>query len=308
MITIERILCPTDLSPQSDGALHYGIALARAYEAKLFVCHCPEALLLADQAGRGEIERLFRGEIASHVGRAAQAPPGWEGSVLWGEPATAIVAEAKRRRADLIVMQSRRRPHAAALLGSTAEAVCHTAPCPVLVTHPREREWVGAATGEVGIARLLVAHDFSACSEAALSYGLALAEEYQGELHLLHVLPPDAGPDAPQNEWLRSSAEDRSQQARRRLRSAIPKEAYLWCEVEPVVREGSPSREVLAYAAEYGIDLICLGVRGASYGLRTFYGSTVDQVLRRSPCPVLVARPLPARAGESRQARAGVSG
>ena len=42
-ITIERILCPTDFSPESEEALRYAIALARAYEAKLFVCHSVES-------------------------------------------------------------------------------------------------------------------------------------------------------------------------------------------------------------------------------------------------------------------------
>ena len=39
-MTIKRILCPTDLSAGSDEALRYGLALARAYEAKLIAFHC----------------------------------------------------------------------------------------------------------------------------------------------------------------------------------------------------------------------------------------------------------------------------
>ncbi|HEY0764605.1 MAG TPA: universal stress protein [Pyrinomonadaceae bacterium] len=35
MIKVERILCPTDLSIESDEALRYAVALARIYEAKL---------------------------------------------------------------------------------------------------------------------------------------------------------------------------------------------------------------------------------------------------------------------------------
>ena len=37
MIKVNRILCPTDLSTESDAALRYAVALARAYEAKLFL-------------------------------------------------------------------------------------------------------------------------------------------------------------------------------------------------------------------------------------------------------------------------------
>ena len=37
--------------------------------------------------------------------------------------------------------------------------------------------------------------------------------------------------------------------------------------------------------------MICMGVRGAGFGLRTLFGSNTDRVLRQAPCPVLIARP-----------------
>ena len=46
-IDFERILCPTDLSHESDEAMRYAIDLALAYEAKLFVCHCVGSSLSA---------------------------------------------------------------------------------------------------------------------------------------------------------------------------------------------------------------------------------------------------------------------
>jgi nucleotide-binding universal stress UspA family protein len=55
---------------------------------------------------------------------------------------------------------------------------------------------------------------------------------------------------------------------------------------------GQPYREILNYAENNNIDLICLGAHGAGYGMRTLFGSNVDRVLRQAPCPVLVARPL----------------
>jgi nucleotide-binding universal stress UspA family protein len=108
-------------------------------------------------------------------------------------------------------------------------------------------------------------------------------------------LPPRTEPDTPEYEWLRPGDEGGFQQAVRRLKNAIPAEAYLWCEVKQVVREGKPYREVLAYATEQNIDLICLGVRGAGSGWRALFGSNADRVLRRAPCPVLIARPLTPR-------------
>src|SRR6185369_13772765 len=42
MVKIERILCPTNLSTESDEALRYAIALAGAYDAKLLLLHCAD--------------------------------------------------------------------------------------------------------------------------------------------------------------------------------------------------------------------------------------------------------------------------
>jgi len=53
MIKVNRLLCPTDLSSESDEALRYAVALARAYGAQLFLLHCSEAeSLLEDKDGR----------------------------------------------------------------------------------------------------------------------------------------------------------------------------------------------------------------------------------------------------------------
>ena len=41
MIGLKRILVPTDFSETSEAALRYGIALARAFEAQLYLLHVP---------------------------------------------------------------------------------------------------------------------------------------------------------------------------------------------------------------------------------------------------------------------------
>lgn len=297
MININHILCPTDLSTEADEALRYAIALARTFEARLSVLTWAE-----DVAPAGTLARLKMSEslrITAEKSLYERYPPGNISELDWQfvlseeghAPAEAISREAAERRVDLIVMRSRRRPVAAALLGSTAEAVTRSAPCSVLVTHPHEREWVGVSTGEIGISRLLVAQDFSEYAGAALNYGLSLAQEYQAELHLLNVCAPPTG-NGPEIAWSPSVTEGAYHQAARHLQQAVPTEAHLWCEVKTAVRWGKPYNELLSYARENQIDLICMGAHGSGTGVRTLLGSNVDRVLRRSPCPVLVARPL----------------
>jgi nucleotide-binding universal stress UspA family protein len=290
-MTIKRILCPTDLSTESDEALLYALALTRAYEAKLIIFHCTP-----DTPGsglvNGEAKALLEQSLVPHFGAADLMNLDWAGVVAQDEdPGKAISEQAAKDNVDLIVMRSRRRPHRAALLGSTAESVSRTAPCAVLVTHADEREWVGATTREIDLKRVLVAYDFSDYSELALNYAVSFAQEYQSELHLLHVLPSFTV-DETEIAWYPIGKEGPYHQAARRLQKAVPAEAHLWCQIKHAVSEGQPYREILNYAERNDIDLICIGAHGAGFGMLTLFGSNVDRVLRQAPCPVLVARPL----------------
>lgn len=282
MITIRCILCPTDLSPYSENAVRYALALARAHDAELILLYCTETL-----DGTEELQDF----VLPHLNPADSR------CRLLVAPAEHVDEEIKTRaqleRADLIVMGSRRRPHRAAILGSTAESVCRGAPCPVLVMHNDEREFVSPEL-RVDLKRVLVAYDFSDFSELALKYGLSIAQEHQAELHLLHVLPPHSV-DEPEIAWYPSKAESAYHTAAHRLQRVVPSDVHLWCEVKTAVSEGYPYREILNYAEKNAIDLISVGAHGAGFGMRALFGSNVDRVLRQAPCPVLVARPLKPR-------------
>lgn len=287
-VTIKKILCPTDLSPASDEALHYALALTRAYDAKLIAFHCQSAP--ENSTAQNAVKASFEKQLFELLNGSQLALNNWERVVSHCEdPGASISDYAAAHSVDLIVMRSRRRPHRAALLGSTAESVCRTAPCPVLVTHSDEREWI--AQSQVTLKRVLVAYDFSDYSEIALTHALKFAQEYQSELHLLHVLPPYTL-NEPELAWYPITDEGPYHKAARRLQKAVPPEAHLWCTVKTVINEGQPYREILNYADRNQIDLICLGAHGSGFGLLTLFGSNVDRVLRQAPCPVLVARPL----------------
>jgi nucleotide-binding universal stress UspA family protein len=287
---IKRILCPTDLTADSDAALRYGATLARAYDAQMIVMYCqsdaaPESKSVVDPCQVLDAT-LHRYASAKEIEKWQ-----WQSKVVnCDDPGDCITREASRYGADLIIMRSRRRPHRAALLGSVAESVSRTAPCPVMVVHSDERDWIDRGH-EIGLKRVLVAFDFSDHSEQALKLGLLIAQEYQAELHLLHVLPPFALNET-EISWYPLGSEGVYHKAARRLQKAVPDEAHLWCKIKNVVSEGQPYREIIHYAEQNEIDLVCIGAQGAGFGILALFGSNVDRVLRQAPCPVLVARPL----------------
>lgn len=289
MISVKRILCPVDQSAGSLEALRYATALAAAYNAKLFICHCHERAPLLHSDEQASFEQRLEQALQEQRTALDTSQLETEMVLISGDPVTAITRAAAERRVDLIVMRSRRRPLAAALLGSTAEAICRTAPCPVLITHPQEQPWQGIDAGNLCLRRILIAHDFSNDSELALAYGLLLAQEYQAEVHLMHVMPFEP---VPALATLPSNEAAAFHQAARRLQSAVPAEAFLWCQIKQIVRSGQPYREILTYAEDHEIDLICLGAQGAGFSMRALFGSNADRVLRQAPCPVLITRPL----------------
>ena len=73
---------------------------------------------------------------------------------------------------------------------------------------------------------------------------------------LLHVLPTGL-----QSGWYPTS-ERAFHQAARRLQFAVPAEAHIWCKSIQAIKEGSTYQEILSYAEENDIDLICMGAHG----------------------------------------------
>jgi nucleotide-binding universal stress UspA family protein len=278
MIKLQRIVCPTDLSKDSERTIRYAVAITRALAAKLFVCYRPKTP--ADQEwALATIENLITAGLTFPSGVSHDPSTiDWESVLLDGSDlGTIITREAESRRADLIFMRSRRRPFAAALQGSTAEAVSHLASCPVLVMHADELEWLDSETGEIS-RNVLVAYDFSPHSQLALQYALTLAHQYQASLHMLHVSPPPIM-DQPEIAWV-NRTDTPYHQAARRLQEAVPAETHLWSNVKHAVQNGHPYAEILTYTQNNEIDLIAMGAHGARFGVNTLFGSNVDRVLR----------------------------
>lgn len=291
MIKLERIVCPTDLSEDSPRTIRYAVALSRAAGAKLFVCYRPKTPADREWALATIKELVTAGlEYPSGAGNDPSTIE-WESVMLDGSDlGSLITSAAASRRADLILMRSRRRPVAAALLGSTAEAVSRQAPCPVLVMHADELEWLDSETGEISLRNVLVAYDFSSYSQLAFQYASTLAQQYQARLHILYVLPPPIM-DQPEIAWV-NQTDSPYHQAARRLQEAVPGEVHLWSEVKHAVQYGQPYAEILTYADNNEIDLIAMGAHGTGFGLHTLFGSNVDRVLRQARCPLLIAHPI----------------
>lgn len=283
METIRRILAPVDLTSGFDEALSCALTLGAVFRARVQVCHVIETDALSD-----ELRDRRQQDVTASVAASARPRgrlPEWEPMILTGDTVSAITRTAAAQHTDLIVMNARHRTYASTLLGSTTEAVCHQAPCPVLITHPQEPDEDIAAPEEAGFHRILMAHDFSLDSETALLFALALAREFGATLNLLHVMPAATGSAG-------AIAERDLLAAQNRLTEALPENVHEQIEIRQFVKAGIPWREILTVAEEVEADLICLGIRGSGLPKGELAGSNADRILREATCPVLIARPL----------------
>ncbi|AKH98412.1 universal stress protein [Halanaeroarchaeum sulfurireducens] len=136
---------------------------------------------------------------------------------------------------------------------------------------------------------VLVPLDGSEQSWNALEFA---AEEFpSATVHVLHVIDPvEAGYTATATvpgyteEWYEQAqerADELFQQAEEELGAESMKSA---------TEVGRPSRVIVDYAEEHGVDQIVMGSHGRSGVSRILLGSVAEAVVRRSPMPVTIIR------------------
>jgi len=298
-VHIKTIVCTTDFSDFSNRAVPFGVALAKEFGAKLYLCHVIDLSSVA-MYGEGFSDPLMlETKITDYAHEhlkdlIGDADIEWESLISVGHTADEITLIAKEKGADLVVSATHGRSGLKRLiLGSVTERLMRTLPCPMYIVRSLEREPAPPVMAEVRLKRILVGCDFSADSDLAIQYGLSLAQEFQTELYLAHVLEPSvykdmlahrAGDTDPGREGLR-------EKLTQKLRGLVPEDAKQWCTPETLLLAGQPSDELTKYALVHEVDLIVLGVRGHSVMESLLVGSTTDRVVRQAPCPVLSVRP-----------------
>ena len=96
LMSIKRILCPTDLTSGSDEALRYAVALTRAYEAKLVAFHCKPENGDAEVV-QNEIKVSLEQTLLRHLESAELAAIDWQPAVeRCDDPGRAIAEYAAR--------------------------------------------------------------------------------------------------------------------------------------------------------------------------------------------------------------------
>jgi nucleotide-binding universal stress UspA family protein len=145
---------------------------------------------------------------------------------------------------------------------------------------------------DLQIRNVLVPIDFSASSLEAIEYALPLIKRFDADLHLVHVFEPDYPLSSMVAMPLIVPEFEVGPRVRRDLKDVANKYSVQQRRENMHAIKGRPVEEICRLARDHGIDLIVMSTRGNTGLKHLVLGSTAERVVRYSPCPVLVVRPV----------------
>jgi len=283
VVELRNILLATDFSPSSLAALPRVAAIARRYESKVYLVHVvvPDAYPLVSPEAAAwntvEMDADAKGQLEKLASSTELAEIPHEALLVNGEVTAALTAAVRRHDIDLVIVGTHgRRGFRRLLMGSVAEGIFRSLPCPVLTVGPHVS---GKAPEELALERILYPTDLSATSFHAAKYAISFAVEYGAHLTVLHVVPPD----------LTTPLETRqaTESFQREMQALVPAEARPWCDLETVIKQGDAAETILRSARERGADLIVLGVHQAEPASTHRAGNIAYRIAAEAECPVL---------------------
>lgn len=293
----KKILFATTASPTCDAAANVAFDLASKYDANLKAFHVygfttrgysPYVVDVrtGDQEQPTtdyndwvieEMKNTYVEQIKKHPNTTIETRVGM--------PHTEILRQARKFEADLIVMGAHTREDDVgatrfrAVVGSTIQRVARKARCPVLIiSRP-------CATCFWYFSNIVFATDFSKAADSAFLFAYKTAKEIPCRLHIFHAVDmqaDDAGTDLKQD-----LIEKRIAEAKEKIKSKYLKKMTDFDDFSVEVCEGISHVEILKFSRQREGDLIIMAHHSRETDPETaILGSTVEQVVLRSACPV----------------------
>jgi universal stress protein E len=318
LVGIDLARCkPLDISGLNPVALepiHWAIQLAKANSAQLLFFAASnigeEALSPLAEEDRSQVrETIFQGGnkvLQDLVNQAKTRGVEAQSKLVLGKGWLEIIRQVLRGKHDLVVVGTRdltgfRRM----LFGNTAMKLLRRCPCPILVT-----KTLTFASGVLGASlhrspdtgvsplNILVATDLKPSSQDALRLGIALAQQMNAHLHILHVVEYKLDevcniglPDAKQDDYRRKVRAQAQEVLRVQLEKTNYKSLGANIEVHLSGDVGLPDVAIQHFIQTYHIHLLVMGTIGRG-GIRgIMIGNTAERLLPEVHCSVLAVKP-----------------
>lgn len=295
----KHILAATDLSAASNHALCYAVSIAEQNHASLCLVHAapkePRGPVPMDPLPREMDAKLLAAEqgVQELAAELADRDIRVTTLVARGFVGEVLLDEIQRSHADLLVVGTHGRGGISKLaLGSVAEEMLRTAPCPVLTVGPHARPLESKY-----FRRILFATDFGPASTRAIPLVMALAERNAAKLIFLNLISPlpmetslvAYAPPTYAAEILNDWQSAERIRATRRLHRLIPDDAKLAQVPEYVVSMDFSGGGILEAAELHHADLIVMGANHAVSAKAAAHipWAIVHKVVCGATCPVL---------------------
>lgn len=286
------IMVATDFSANADHALDFACRLAEVFGAEIHLVHV--RILLEgrqqNQELQRELERLdaqndrqTEEALARH---ADQTEVTVHAHLVRGlSVSESLLETALDLECDLMVMGTHgRRGLRHLLLGSVAEEIVRIVAVPVVTV--REN----ADTDERSAGNILVTHDFSERSKAAVAVAREWALALGSEVTLLHVVEPVVYPEFYAVDVMPDEVLHRIEERSVEAMKAVAAEQLEGVPHALEVLSGRAVDAILDAADPARHDLVIMGTRGLSGLQHLLLGSVAEGVVRRSRIPVLTVR------------------
>ncbi|SIO40859.1 universal stress protein [Halodesulfovibrio marinisediminis] len=293
----KKILFATSASPACDNAAKVSFDLAQKNNAKLYALHVlgvpsrgfshtvtdlrtgEEEIVDADYRDwvMEELKTTYATQLAESENTALE--------LAVGVPATEILRFARKEGVDLIVMGANTRdddPESArsrSIVGRTMEKVARLAKCPVLIVNrPCTTCWKL-------FSNIVYCTDFSPAADTAFEFARTTAEEIGAKLNIFHAFDINnskLGLFPSQND-----IERQLEAAQKKIDERYVSKLTGYDNYDVEIWEGTPYVEILKFAREKQADLIIMAHHTAEVPAEDAeLGSTIEQVVVRSACPV----------------------
>lgn len=284
VVSLRKVLFATDFSSCSEAALAYGIGMCRRYDAMLYTVSVVSAEITYDaqppdpfylrHSAQNKMAKLADSERFQGIKHLELVEEGF------GTVSNVLLELIDRLHIDLIVLGMHGRGGIKKLvLGSVAEEIVNSAPCPVLTVGPQVTPKM---ISELELKKILCATDLRPGSARVLSYARALANDENAHLTLIHVLemPADAPPE--RREAQRDIAMEQ-------LVQLLLLETGTSLEAQSIVEIGTPQERIPKVAEDLRADLIVMGPHHTFHPRISAHlpWAMLHQVLSHARCPVL---------------------
>ncbi len=297
MISVKKILLPTDFSESSVRTFKHALSLAEKYEAEVILLHVLVLYQEDPHQAMGKFDtlksfyeesekragKLMEGIISEQMGGHAKLTQ----KITRGlDAADRILDIAKEEDVDIIFMGTH--GHSGFrhfFVGSVTEKVVRFAPCPVMTIRESKEEFRSSGR----YLRILFPVDFSVYSQHALKYAFSFAREYNAKVDVVHVVEQTIHPAFYSSGRISvfDIVPDLTERSTKALQDFVNENAQYMVNAEYHVLEGAAHDEIIKFAEQHDNDLIVMGTRGLSGFEHFLLGSTTEKVFRKVDCPVL---------------------